>query len=81
MTMPDERSRALRFAGEVLREMLSRDDVPADLKLQARSTLRHYPTEQQLKWMVRDLSMAPGRSGQYWFAEEEPPPGGGSLTG
>ena len=54
MTMPDERTRALRFAGEVLQEMLTRDDVPADLKQQARVTLRHYPTEQQLHGLRHD---------------------------
>lgn len=80
MTMPDERARALRFAGEVLREMLNRDDVPADLKLQARATLRHYPTPPQLEWMVRDLSRASDASGQYWLAREDAVPGG-SLTG
>lgn len=54
MTMPDERMRALRFAGEVLQEMLTRDDVPADLKQQARVTLRHYPTGQQLHGFRHD---------------------------
>jgi hypothetical protein len=72
MTMPDERARALRFAGEVLREMLTREDIPPDMKQQARVTLRHYPTEQQLQWMVKDLANTPGRSGQYWLAEELP---------
>jgi len=28
MTMPDERVRALRFAGQILRKMLIRDDLP-----------------------------------------------------
>lgn len=79
MTMPEERARALRFAGEVLREMLIRADVPADLKLQARSTLRHYPTVQQLEWMVRDMSQTSGQSGQYWLGVEDPPPGGTST--
>lgn len=67
MTMPDERARALRFAGEVLREMLTRADVPDDLKHQARVTLRHYPTEQQLKWMIDDVSRAEGVS-RCWLA-------------
>lgn len=69
MTMPDERARALRFAGEVMREMLTRPDVPDDLKQQARVTLRHYPTEQQLKWMIDDLSRAKGTS-QCWLVAE-----------
>lgn len=72
MTMPDERARALRFAGEVLRELLTREDIPPDMKQQARVTLRHYPTEQQLQWMVRDLAHAPGLSGHYWLGVEMP---------
>lgn len=69
MTMPDERARALRFAGELLREMLTREDVPADLKQQARVTLRHYPDKQQLQWMVDDASRSEGGS-QCWLAPE-----------
>lgn len=74
MTMPDERARALRFAGEMLREMLIRPDVPQDLRQQARATLRHYPTEAQLQWMVKDMARLPGESGRQWLAEEAPPP-------
>jgi hypothetical protein len=48
MTMPCERTRALRFAGELLRELLTRDDVPADIKYQARVTLRHYPSAAEI---------------------------------
>ncbi len=70
MTMPEERARALRFAGEVLREMLTREDVPADLKQQARVTLRHYPDKQQLQWMITDASRSEGGS-QCWLAPEE----------
>jgi len=72
MTMPDERARAQRFAGEVLREMLTREDIPPDMKQKARVTLRHYPTEQQLQWMVRDLANSPGLNGKYWLGEEPP---------
>lgn len=69
MTMPDERARALRFAGELLREMLTREDVPADLRQQARVALRHYPDKQQLQWMVDDASRPEGGS-QCWLAPE-----------
>ena len=58
MTMPDERSRALRFAGEILREMLTWDDVPEDLKRQARVTLRHYPDRLQLSLMIMVMAQA-----------------------
>lgn len=52
MTMPDERARALRFAGELLRELLTHADVPESIKREARATLRHYPTPNDLKLMV-----------------------------
>lgn len=58
MTMPDERSRALRFAREILREMPTRDDVPEDLKRQARVTLRHYPDRLQLSLMIMVMAQA-----------------------
>lgn len=71
MTMPDERARALRFAGEVLREMLTRDDVPNDLKQQARVTLRHYPVPTDLMQMIRDVNGMPRDFlDQHWLAPE-----------
>jgi hypothetical protein len=70
MTMPDERARALRFAGEILREKLSRQDVPEDLKRQAQATLRHYPNPLQLQWVVEEISLQPG-DGPPWLTKEE----------
>ena len=55
MTMPHERARALRFAGETLRDLLTNPDVPASVKQEARVTLRHYPTPLDLQNMVRDV--------------------------
>lgn len=55
MTMPHERARALRFAGETLRDLLTHPDVPASVKQEARVTLRHYPTPLDLQNMVRDV--------------------------
>lgn len=58
MTMPNERARALRFAGELMRELMSREDVPADLKQQAKHILRHYPDSHDIAYraevQVRD---------------------------
>jgi hypothetical protein len=72
--MPDERARALRFAGEVLRELLTRDDVPKDLKQQARVTLRHYPVPTDLLRMIRDVDQMPrGFLDQHWLAPETEP--------
>lgn len=55
MTMPHERARALRFADETLRDLLTHPDVPASVKQEARVTLRHYPTPLDLQDMVRDV--------------------------
>ena len=71
MTMPDERSRALRFAGEILREMLTRDDVPEDLKRQARVTLRHYPDRMQLEAMIMAMAPANDGLGPPWLLPEQ----------
>jgi hypothetical protein len=71
MTMPDERARALRFAGEILREMKSRKDVPEDLRQQARVTLRHYPVPADLMQMVQDVDRMPRDFlDQHWLAPE-----------
>lgn len=63
MTMPDERARALRFAGEILREMRFRKDIPEDLKQQGRVTLRHYPEPTELLQMIQDVDRMPGLPG------------------
>ena len=71
MTMPDERARALRFAGEILREMRSRQDVPEDLKQQARVTLRHYPDPAELLTMIQDVDRMPREyPDAHWLAPE-----------
>jgi hypothetical protein len=43
MTMPNERTRALIWAGEFLREVRRCDSVPENLKAKAYQILRHYP--------------------------------------
>lgn len=63
MTMPDERARDLRFAGEILREMRLRKDIPEDLKQQGRVTLRHYPEPTELLQMIQDVDRMPGLPG------------------
>lgn len=78
MTMPHERARALRFAGETLRDLLTNPDVPASVKHEARVTLRHYPTPLDLKDMVRDVHeltriRAETDLQMHWLAPEEDP--------
>lgn len=72
MTMPNERARALRLAGEILRKILARDDVPEDLRCQARVALRHYPDPRELEQMIGDIDRLPHEFlDQRWLAPEE----------
>ncbi|WP_423200973.1 BPSL0761 family protein [Comamonas thiooxydans] len=52
MTTPEERTRALRLASELLQDLEKRQDVPADLRLRTRGVLRNYPEEWQLRMMA-----------------------------
>lgn len=54
MTTPEERTRALRLAGELLQDLQKRLEVPADIRVRALGVLRHYPEEWQLRMMVED---------------------------
>lgn len=54
MTMPVERTRALRQAGELLRALNRRPDIPEDIRLWAEGVLRHYPEEWQLRLMAQE---------------------------
>jgi len=47
--MPDERARALRWAGEFLREVQACEQIPKDLREQARRILRHYPSGREIQ--------------------------------
>ena len=47
MTTPDERTRALRQAGELLQELQDRQDLPDDIQVRLKGVLRHYPREWQ----------------------------------
>jgi hypothetical protein len=49
MTMPSERARALRWAGEFLRDAVASKEVPAQLREQARGILRHYPSSDDIE--------------------------------
>lgn len=70
--MPNERARAFRLAGEILREMLARNDVPGDLRYQARVALRHYPDAAGLKRMIGDIDHMPHEVlDQRWLSPED----------
>ena len=53
MTMPDERARALRWAGELLREMLNDQAVPEGFRKQIPYVLRHYPSADEITRQAR----------------------------
>lgn len=54
MTTPDERTRALRQAGELLQEMKARQDLPQDIRTRVEGVLRHYPEEWLLHLMAQE---------------------------
>ena len=54
MTTPEERTRALRLASELLQDLIKLDDVPAALRVRIQGVLRHYPEEWQLRMMAED---------------------------
>jgi hypothetical protein len=54
MTTPDERTRALRQAGELLQELQERQDLPQDIRVRLKGVLRHYPQEWQLHLMAEE---------------------------
>lgn len=55
MTMPNERTRSLIFAGEFLESLVRTDltpGVPDDIRGQARHILRHYPAKDEIEWLA-----------------------------
>jgi hypothetical protein len=69
MTMPSERARALRWAGEFLREAMEIPELPVDIKREIKAILRHYPTAaeiaHQAKFGSRPGGMVP------WLSPED----------
>lgn len=54
--MPDERTRALMFAGELLRKLSNPQtpDVPDAIRKQAQHILRHYPSRSDIRYLAED---------------------------
>ncbi len=48
MTVPQERSLAMKSAGDFLRKMRNSAEVPAELRDEAAAILRHYPNSHQI---------------------------------
>lgn len=49
MTMPDERTRALRWAGEFLLKVQRGDEFSDEIKREVKFILRHYPRDFEIK--------------------------------
>ena len=80
MTMPHERTRALRWAGEFLREVMQSPECSAELKHQAYMIFRHYPEPHSIAHEARYSGYA--RQGVPWLGPEDPPtpPGARDTT-
>lgn len=72
MTTPSERTRALRWAGEFLREVGSSDGFSEDIKHKVNVILRHYPMQTQLEaWVVSESDKARTHTfGAQWLGPE-----------
>jgi hypothetical protein len=77
MTTPDERTRALRWAGEFLREVRSNDSLDQTLRSQAHVILRHYPNAQEIK---SEASISASSPFGPWLAPEREAPAAGEAS-
>ena len=72
MTMPHERTRALRWAGEFLQK-LSDVQLPDDLKRELRYVLRHYPSAADIAREARNqAAYGDNPRTPQWLAPEDP---------
>ncbi len=53
MTMPAERTRALRWSGELLNELLRNPDLDESTRRKVSAVLRHYPTSADIARMAK----------------------------
>lgn len=59
MTMPTERTRALLFALDFLKEVLNKEKnptIPDDIRRQAEVVLRHYPSKFEIRLIAEHES-------------------------
>lgn len=55
MTMPDERTRALLWAGGFLVDIAQDESLPLPLRRRAVTIARHFPTIEDVAWIVESL--------------------------
>ena len=74
MTMPDERARALRWAGEFIRELMAAGELSDKRKREAQVILRHYPSAAEIASQTRGGAWEQ-KLGGPWLSPETPQPG------
>ena len=77
MTMPYERTRALRWAGEFLREVRRSDKYSEEIRRQAHVILRHYP--EALDIAYQSTQYEPHCFVLSWLGPENSHDGGGGA--
>jgi hypothetical protein len=70
MTMPDERTRALRWAGEFLLKVQRGDEFSAEIKREVKFILRHYPRDFEIKWQAEFDAGRARHVGEQWLGPE-----------
>lgn len=55
MTMPDERTRALLWAGGFLIDIAQDESLPLPVRRRAVTISRHFPTIEDVAWIVESL--------------------------
>ncbi|MDO8767505.1 MAG: BPSL0761 family protein [Burkholderiaceae bacterium] len=71
MTMPDERTRALRGAGEFLRKVQLGEGFSLEAKREVQYILRHYPADHEIKLQARLDAARAKKVGEPWLGPEE----------
>lgn len=55
MTMPDERTRALLWAGSFLVDMARDKALPVSIRQRAATIARHFPTVEDVTWLTESI--------------------------
>jgi hypothetical protein len=62
MTVPRERTIALKFAGKLLERLRDTSDLPFELRQEAVTILRHYPNADEINHIAIQIETANSRS-------------------
>ena len=55
MTMPDERTRALLWAGSFLVDIARDEALPVSIRRRAATIARHFPTVEDVAWLAESI--------------------------